>query len=162
MRELLTGGRRRRLATLATAAVTGLSVVGVSFLTTAGAGAADAHRASRHSKPEPVVQCRPARHHHNHSTHEHRHRVHHRAHVPFCRPEPTTTTTGATTTVPAPTPSVPVTTTTAPVTTTTAPVTTTTAAPTTTTTVAPTTTTTAPPVQPCPGHIVNGVCIVTG
>jgi hypothetical protein len=120
MREMLTGGHRRRLATLATVAVTGLSVVGVGFFTTAGAGAANAHHEAR---------CRPPLRHHNHH-----HRVHHhRAGVPVCRPDPTTTTSrpeGATTSVPEPTTSVPETTTTT--------------------------------VQPCPGHIVNGVCIVTG
>ncbi|MDQ1433246.1 MAG: hypothetical protein QOF59_62 [Actinomycetota bacterium] len=135
MREMLTGGRRR-LATLATVAVTGLSVVGVGFFTTSGAGAANAHHEPRQSHPEHEARCRPPLRHHNHQ-----HRVHHhRAGVPVCRPDPTTTTSrpeGATTSVPEPTTSVPETTTTVPETTTTT-------------------------VQPCPGHIVNGVCIVTG
>src|ERR1700704_2292410 len=102
MREMLTGGPRRGLATLATVAVAGLSVVGVGFFTTSGAGAANAHHEPRLSRPEHEARCRPPHRHHNRP-----HPFHHqRLDVPVCRPAPTTTTSrpeGATTSVPEPT-----------------------------------------------------------
>ncbi len=183
MRAVLRGGVRRRLATISVVAVIGIATAGVGLTS---ASADEGH--DSHHVPEQHTWCIPVsffEHGHFHFDmrwfHGWERRFDHRWGWLICQPPATTTTTVAppTTQRSTTTTAQPTTTTAGPVTTTTAdppttvPVTTTTAEPVTTTTAdppttvdPPTTTTTVPTstttTEPCPGRIVNGVCVFVG